>query len=484
MPRKLKLVLRRRKPLSKKIESKEKKMTDEIAEEIIIKGDLDTVIEELKKVAPQDYRSRFWHKKRGVKTSDDKTYKLVIGDKDKLGSTLGGEKEKDKETKETKEPKEPKEPKEKKEKEEPKEKKEKEEPKEKKEKEEPKEKKEKEEPKEKKEKEEPKEKKEKAEDKKEEAPPSPAGPEPTSGDESDSKEDGDEDEGDEEGDGEYEDVADDEWGKEGFTPAMGKYSEGKESDGRPDEDYISRDKRTMEMDSNYFARRLKAVLKNNAVHRPSRNKIYGDLSHKSIYKIATTSKIFERKQLDGKKDYYIGLIVDCSGSMKGGKCDMAAFSAKSLIKEFQEVAKICVTTFNRKNKLIKKFDDKKFDAKRLEQVSWDIHRDTRSHDAGDNYDVDALRFMFEQMKHIQMGRKAMIIISDGQPQYRDDDDHNTFREVVKHIEKAGIPVLSIGLCNEGVDQYYTTYEIVNSVPSLYESIIKMIQKYVVRSSGV
>jgi hypothetical protein len=170
--------------------------------------------------------------------------------------------------------------------------------------------------------------------------------------------------------------------------------------------------------------------------------------------------------------------------MEGSNCDMAAFSAKSLIKEFQEVAKICVTTFNRKNKLIRKFDDKKFDAKRLEQVSWDIHRDTRSDDAGDNYDVDALRFMFEQMKHIQMGRRAMIIISDGQPQYRDGDDGDVFRETVKTIEKLGIPVLSIGLRHSGVHEFYTTYEVVNSIPSLYESIIKMIQKYVVRSSGV
>jgi len=134
--------------------------------------------------------------------------------------------------------------------------------------------------------------------------------------------------------------------------------------------------------------------------------------------------------------------------------------------------------------LIRKFDDKKFDAKRLEQVSWDIHRDTRSDDAGDNYDVDALRFMFEQMKHIHMGHRAMIIISDGQPQFRDGDHPDTFRETVKSIEKTGIPVLSIGLCHSGVDEYYTTYDIVEDVPSLYESIIKMIQKYVVRSGGV
>jgi Mg-chelatase subunit ChlD len=78
----------------------------------------------------------------------------------------------------------------------------------------------------------------------------------------------------------------------------------------------------------------------------------------------------------------------------------------------------------------------------------------------------------------------MIIISDGQPQYRDGDSNRTFRETVKSIEKSGIPVLSIGLCHEGVDLFYTTYDIVNDVPSLYESIIKMIQKYVIRSSRV
>ena len=445
-----------------------------MAEEVIAKGDLDTVIEELKKVAPQDYKSRFWHKKRGVKTGDGKTYKLVIGDQDKQPGQGGSGEDKSKEPKSPDKPKEPKEPKDRRE-------------------DKSKEPKSPDKPKEPKE---PKDRKEGEDQKEGEKPPkSEEGPESNSG-KNDSDKDGEEseksdskaDEGEREGDGEeeeeeeeYEDV-DDDWGKEGSMegtlPGLGKYSKGRESDGRPDDAYRDRDKKTMEMDSSYFARRLKAVLKDNAVHRPSRNKIYGDLSHKSLYKIATTSKIFERKQLYGKKDYYIGLIVDCSGSMSGWKCDMAAFSAKTLIKEFQEVTKICVTTFNRKNKLIRKFEDKKFDVKRLEQVSWDIHRDTRSSDACDNYDVDALRFMFEQMKHIRMGHKAMIILSDGEPQFRKGDNEDTFRSTVKQIEKTGIPVLSIGVQDDRVSEFYTTYEVVHNVPSLYDAIIKMIQKHV------
>jgi Mg-chelatase subunit ChlD len=262
---------------------------------------------------------------------------------------------------------------------------------------------------------------------------------------------------------------------EGGTVGSGDESD----DDGEDVDGVSFSVRKMEDNSTYFSRRLKAVLKDNAVHRPSRNKIYGDLSHKTLYKIATTSKIFERKQLDGKKDYYIGLIVDCSGSMGGQKCDVAAHAARTLVKDFQQMTKICVTTFNAKQKLVKKFNEK-FDEKRLGELVYEIHRGVHGPNGGDNYDVDALRFMFEQMKTVHMGTRAIIILSDGEPQYENGDGPDTFRETVKMIEKAGIPVLSIGICDDGVSEFYNTYEVVNSVPDLFDAIINMIRKYVIR----
>lgn len=77
-----------------------------------------------------------------------------------------------------------------------------------------------------------------------------------------------------------------------------------------------------------FTRKLNSILKDNNINRTWWAYRTWKLNTKKLYKIATgDNKLFTRKESRRHKDYMVGLLVDCSGSMHWNKIKLAVQSA-------------------------------------------------------------------------------------------------------------------------------------------------------------
>lgn len=232
-----------------------------------------------------------------------------------------------------------------------------------------------------------------------------------------------------------------------------------------------------------FEMRLKSMFKDNAMKRMIGNKRYGNIDFKRLHRITTTGKIFERKDSLSGRDYNIMLLVDTSGSMQGGKNYLAASTMYTLIRDFQKLVNIYVTTFNTRMIPIKEYDTimKDEDIRKKAEL---IVQESMTSAAGGNHDNLALEEGFKILQR-QKGTKIMMIISDGQPSCNcgecgGHDLVGKTRRMAQVIERHSIPVLSVGIMTTSVRDIYKDYEIIQDPSQLYDAILKLLSKTVRR----
>lgn len=163
----------------------------------------------------------------------------------------------------------------------------------------------------------------------------------------------------------------------------------------------------------WFKRKIQSILKDNMQKRPAGGRLSGELSHKRLYKIRSTSKVFQKKEMITKKQYNVVLLIDCSGSMSGVNAQMAATCAALISRDFQHLVRLKIKTFNQRNKTIKDFNEK-FTPLHLSEPMDRIIKECNSGNGGSNHDWFGLQEANQDLMR-ERGEKLLIIISDAQP---------------------------------------------------------------------
>ena len=232
----------------------------------------------------------------------------------------------------------------------------------------------------------------------------------------------------------------------------------------------------------WFTAKLKSILRDNAIKRHAGNKEYGDLDHKKLFKLGTTGKIFKRKAVQSAKQYKLGLVIDCSGSMSGRPMEIAAISAGNLIGAFQELIDLEVMTFNARERILKPFNEKKISSEKIMDVVKHLLIEARMHYAVGNHDHIALKKMVQNLMQSGHGEKILIIISDGQPSCgcgQKDCGSATYldkrlKEELVTAESRGVKVLSVGVGNSRTRDYYKHNKDIGDIHELYPAIIELL----------
>jgi cobalamin biosynthesis protein CobT len=177
------------------------------------------------------------------------------------------------------------------------------------------------------------------------------------------------------------------------------------------------------------------------------------------------------------------LLVDASGSMNGTKSCLAAATMHMLIRDFQKLVDLYVTTFNMRMIPIKQFGTIMKEHEMREKAEL-VVKEVSAGYGGGNHDNIALEEGFKILQK-QKGEKIMMIVSDGQPACNCKlcGGHNLIaktRDAAKMIERHNVPVLSVGIQTQSVKSIYKEYEIIQRPDQLYDGILKLLTRTVRR----
>lgn len=288
-----------------------------------------------------------------------------------------------------------------------------------------------------------------------------------------------------------------------------------------------------------FQQLLASVILDNKYDRFVKNRKTGKLDTNSLYKINHSNKLFKKKEARKNKDYSVSLVVDCSGSMRGDRIQIAAESAQKLHHHLCRIGvPNNVVVFNagvyelqpfgiKENKNIKKLvlqevyypryyfwaESKKYNVKSINTgdelqkfLGETLPNDERSYrvlanelnvkgikyhtntGTSFNSDSEALRVSREFLLK-QKGKKVMIFLSDGQPALAypylespihpttSQHDYNLKHEVDVTIN-LGIELYSIGIENSAVLKFYPKKrtKVISDAQELYPNIIELVKK--------
>lgn len=164
----------------------------------------------------------------------------------------------------------------------------------------------------------------------------------------------------------------------------------------------------------WFKRKVTSILKDNMQKRPGGNRTSGELNFKRLYKIPCGSnRVFHKKEHISKKQYNVVLLIDCSGSMSGSKLQTAATCASLITRDFQGLVRLKIKTFNRRDTVIKEFDEK-FSQHKMNEPMDRIIAEGNSGNGGTNHDWYAV-MQADQDVRKEIGEKMIISISDAEP---------------------------------------------------------------------
>lgn len=211
-------------------------------------------------------------------------------------------------------------------------------------------------------------------------------------------------------------------------------------------------------------------------------------------------RAFRRKHVSESKDVAVSLVVDCSGSMRGGKILTAAQAAyglssvldrmkinhevlgfttqKPLPAEMGEEERRTGVRYARYQNLyipiFKSYAErlgteakKRFAA--LPHVHW----------LCENVDGESVQIAATRLLQRTEKRKIMIVLSDGQPACPSGNHaalHSHLKKVVHDVERQGVDVLGIGIQSEAPKRYYSKNVVLNSISELPTTVIREIKR--------
>jgi cobalamin biosynthesis protein CobT len=193
----------------------------------------------------------------------------------------------------------------------------------------------------------------------------------------------------------------------------------------------------------------------------------GRVSSRNLHKYRTSKNIFKTENKRQKKDASVMIVVDCSGSMSGGKIETALKSALVMGEimsrakvEFEVVgfsvgsASYDFSAFTRTADLIhyRFANDKNWNTRKHGILH--AHRDPKVQ-LMDNDDGESLRQFAHELRKSKKDTKMMVVISDGEP--ATNANHGNVEQdlhvAIREIRESGIGMYAVGL-NTNVGKFY------------------------------
>ena len=227
----------------------------------------------------------------------------------------------------------------------------------------------------------------------------------------------------------------------------------------------------------YFRKKLNSILVDNRLRRSGGSFRSGKLNNKKLYKWkCNDTKLFSKNILRMHKDYNVSLVIDESGSMKGGRSVFAAQTAVLL----SEVLDYCSIPFS-----IVGFNTQVREYKKLnEPYTWTKKRNLENvipESSGDNIygtsDGVAINIAASQLDNC-VGENIIFVLTDGDSapsghsipdehrkrlknKYHQNNDFNIISEVTKASKNA--LVIGVAITSDG--DYYTRDCIIRNYPN-------------------
>jgi len=192
----------------------------------------------------------------------------------------------------------------------------------------------------------------------------------------------------------------------------------------------------------------------------------GRVNRRKLHRYKYDSNIFKTQNLRKKKDAAVMIIVDCSGSMGGGKIDTAR-KAALVIGEMMNRAKVefeirgftvpyssdyDIGCFTRQSDLI----HYRFGGSRdWHHSQHNVVEGKLEYGLQDNDDGESMRHFADEIAQSKKDSKIMVVISDGQPSScaQGGNTDKDLKKVIPEIRQTGTDVYAIGLDTD-VQKYY------------------------------
>lgn len=193
----------------------------------------------------------------------------------------------------------------------------------------------------------------------------------------------------------------------------------------------------------------------------------------------------------------VSLVIDCSGSMRGNKIEVARQTALALgesLKNLQIATEILgfntksdygmysgssrlgtgdVSRFNRFGEALNHMVFKSFDSPQLSGIC-------RAESGGCNADGESITWAAKRLALRPEKRKIMIVLSDGQPSYGGANHEvlaGDLKRVINMLPKAGIEVCGIGICTKDVELFYDDYVVVEDIKTLATTVMSKLARF-------
>ena len=213
-------------------------------------------------------------------------------------------------------------------------------------------------------------------------------------------------------------------------------------------------------DGNNIKLLLQNILRDNRSFRKQRRLKNGKLDLKSLTSIFTGSdRLFEKRKKLGKKEYYIGIVADASGSMHKGEREEVIKSVKKIESMMGGWCDFHLTSFGNRSYYHGKNGFEEFYNKYFGY-------------AGGTNTTRALRDTINEMKNCSPDRSFIIVLTDGEA-----DDPATLRT---EINQCDFPVLGIGIGQDAKVDDFDHGEKISSGTELNKALEKFFRRSIKR----
>jgi Mg-chelatase subunit ChlD len=212
----------------------------------------------------------------------------------------------------------------------------------------------------------------------------------------------------------------------------------------------------------------------------------GVFDNARLYRVATYadgtdrfSKIFKKGENRlSTKDTALMLLIDCSGSMNGGKFTAAAVAAVRLAEASIPLGvSLSVAGFTQDTEHVIHYWFKKWGAK-FDTISL-LENLAKEKRMSQNADGDSILHAYENLKRRKETHKILIVLSDGQPAAFKKEGSGDItawtKKVVKHVEESKVSIYGIGIMDRSVEYFYRNRTVINKADQLEERLLDVMK---------
>lgn len=259
----------------------------------------------------------------------------------------------------------------------------------------------------------------------------------------------------------------------------------------------------------HITKRLQRMIQARSYDRKIPGFRSGKLDGAALYRVPTgDDRVFRRVHRMTTKDVDVQLVVDLSGSMIGGKVELAVEVAYAFGLPLDRLGiNNQIVGFTTKDMLtvthhteILKERHVGREPSRFEPIYMPILKDwnqsftpdrqtavimaARDVDLWNNIDGESIEYAGRMLWNQKGTRKLMIVLSDGSPSAHGNRKEQAIhlRRVVRRLEAAGTEVFGIGIMDENVNRFYKNAVVITKLDEVLSTVMGVLENMLMRGA--